>query len=289
MSCQYIPCGCVVIVDKTQRYLALSATSAHTTILSTTSRTRLTQTYVNNTGCPVKEARYVFPMYDGVPVVEFTCTIGSRIIRGVVRERKEAKRIFDKATARGEAAGLLGQSLSATDVFIAKLGNVSAGEGVKVEVTYLGELEHDAEMDGLRFTIPTAIAPRYGHHAYRDVSPPEVRVQGKIVITVDVDMGPGCIVKSVQSPSHPISVSIGAMSANASQDPSLQMASASLSLGSAELERYLLHPPGRCDWTRRAGRPPRSPSYQSSPPYRHGISRPQIQPACGKARNSVHL
>ncbi|KAF5135105.1 von Willebrand factor A domain-containing protein 5A [Metarhizium anisopliae] len=238
MSDQSMLCGCVVVADKTQRYLALAATSAHTTILSTTSRTRLTQTYVNNTGSLVKEARYMFPMYDGVSVVEFTCTIGPRVIRGVVRERQEAKRIFDRATARGEAAGLLEQSLSASDVFIAKLGNVPAGEDVKVDVTYLGELEHDAEIDGLRFTIPTAIAPRYGDHAYRDlVSAPEVRVQGKIAVTVDIDLGPGCIVKSVQSPSHPISVSIGTMSASASQDPSPQMASTSLSLGSAELEK----------------------------------------------------
>lgn len=238
MPDQSMLCGCVVVADKTQRYLALAATSAHTTILSTTSRTRLTQTYVNNTGSLVKEARYMFPMYDGVSVVEFTCTIGPRVIRGVVRERQEAKRIFDRATARGEAAGLLEQSLSAADVFIAKLGNVPAGEDVKVDVTYLGELEHDAEIDGLRFTIPTAIAPRYGYHAYRDlVSAPEVRVQGKIAVTVDIDLGPGCIVKSVQSPSHPISVSIGTMSASASQDPSPQMASASLSLGSAELEK----------------------------------------------------
>ncbi|KAK9442153.1 von Willebrand domain containing protein [Metarhizium brunneum] len=238
MSDQSMLCGCVVVADKTQRYLALAATSAHTTILSTTSRTRLTQTYVNNTGSLVKEARYMFPMYDGVSVVEFTCTIGPRVIRGVVRERQEAKRIFDRDTARGEAAGLLEQSLSASDVFIAKLGNVPAGEDVKVDVTYLGELEHDAEIDGLRFTIPTAIAPRYGYHAYRDlVSAPEVRVQGKIAVTVDIDLGPGCIVKSVQSPSHPISVSIGTMSASASQDPSPQMASASLYLGSAELEK----------------------------------------------------
>ncbi|KID97473.1 von Willebrand domain containing protein, partial [Metarhizium majus ARSEF 297] len=180
----------------------------------------------------------MFPLCDGVSVVEFTCTIGPRVIRGVVRERQEAKRIFDRATTRGEAAGLLEQSLSASDVFIAKLGNVPAGEDVKVDVTYLGELEHDAEIDGLRFTIPTAIAPRYGYHAYSDlVSAPEVKVQGKIAVTVDIDLGPGCIVKSVQSPSHPISISIGIMSASASQDPSPQMASASLSLGSAELEK----------------------------------------------------
>lgn len=238
MSRNYIPCGCIVIIDNTQRYLALSSTSAHTTILSTTSRTTLTQTYINNTGSLLREARYVFPIYDGVSVVEFTCTIGKDVIKGVVKEREEAKRVFQQAVERGQAAGLLEQSLSASDVFTTKLGNVPAGEEVKVEITYLGELEHDAELDGVRFTIPTAIAPRYGDSMrYGAASAPEVTVDGKIAITVDVDMGSGCAIKSVQSPSHPISVNIGTMSTSASSDPSLQMASASLSLGSANLDK----------------------------------------------------
>jgi hypothetical protein len=236
-----MPCGCLVTVDNEKRFLALASTSAHSTILSTTSRTTLKQTYVNNTGSLTTEACYVFPIYDGVSVTAFTCTIGEKVIQGTVKEREEARRVFDRAVARGQAAGLLEQSLSAADVFTIKLGNVPAGEHVEVEITYLGELEHDAELDGLRFTIPTAIAPRYGygdHTARGNVAlAPEVKVQGKIAITVDVDMGPGCAVKSVQSPSHPISVNIGTISTNETAHPSPQMASASLSLGSAELDK----------------------------------------------------
>lgn len=238
MNKRYLPSGCVVTIDNTPRYLALSSTTAHTTILSTTSRTTLTQTYVNNTGTSLKEARYLFPLYDGISVVEFTCTIGSKVIKGVVKERNEAKRVFKEAVERGETAGLLEQSLSAADVFSTTLGNVPAGDDVEVDITYLGELEHDAEVDGVRFTIPTAIAPRYGHNEDENVaSPPLVSVKGKIEITVDVDMGPGCAVKSVQSPSHPISVNIGTMSTDSTAEPSLRMASASLSLGSAEFEK----------------------------------------------------
>jgi hypothetical protein len=33
---------------------------------------------------------------------------------------------------------------------------------VKVGIEYIMELRHDAEVDGLRFTIPTSVAPRYG-------------------------------------------------------------------------------------------------------------------------------
>lgn len=214
-----------------RKYLTLTDLKAHTTILASTSRTTLTQTFANPWGV-LAEARYVFPLYDGVSVVGFTCTIGDRVIRGVVKERKEAKKTFDAAVERGETAALLEQSTQASDVFTTTLGNVPANTSVQVEITYLGELEHDAEVDGVRFTIPTAIAPRYGSGP----SPSAMGVNGSISFTVDADMGKDCPIKSVQSPSHPISVSIGTLSTDESATPSLQRASAALSLNSTELE-----------------------------------------------------
>jgi hypothetical protein len=47
-------------------------------------------------------------------------------------------------------------------VFSTSLGNIWAGEKVKIEIEYIIELKHDAEVDGLRFTIPMSVAPRYG-------------------------------------------------------------------------------------------------------------------------------
>ncbi|KAF5660166.1 hypothetical protein FHETE_9140 [Fusarium heterosporum] len=226
-------CGCYIFVNNTPKYLPQVEAKAHTTILSTTSRTNLTQTFVNPENA-IDELRYVFPLYDGVSVVAFTCTVGSRVIKGVVKERQRAQQVYDAAKAQGQVAGLFKQSLEAADTFTTTIGNVPAGEKIQVDITYLGELKHDAQVDGLRFTIPTQIAPRYGDTVSLGFSNV---VQGGISFTIDVEMPDGSSIKSVQSPSHPLSVDIGTTSTTKSQDPSLQRASATLQQGKTHLEQ----------------------------------------------------
>ncbi|KAH7009985.1 von Willebrand factor type A domain-containing protein [Ilyonectria destructans] len=230
-------CGCFIWVESVQKYLPQVKVNVHTTILDTTSRTTLTQTFANpNKDKALDEIKYVFPLYDGVSVVAFTCTVGDRVIKGVVKERQKAKQVYEEATARGETAGLFEQSLESADVFTTTIGNVPAGEKITVDITYLGELKHDAEVDGVRFTIPTQIAPRYGAAESLSSSHPWFTEEG-ISITVDAEMPDGSAIKSIQSPSHPISVSIGTTSAAASAEPSLRKASATLSQGAANLDK----------------------------------------------------
>lgn len=231
-------CGCYVYVDYNRRYLPQLKVNAHTTILDTTSRTTLTQTFVNPyQDKDLDEISYDFPLYDGVSVVAFTCTVADRVIKGVVKEREKAKHEYTEARDRGETAGLFEQSLEASDVFTTTIGNVPAGEKVTVDITYLGELKHDAEVDGVRFTIPTHIVPRYGEAASLESKGDWFKDEG-ISITVDAEMPDGSAIKSVQSPSHPISVSIGTTStASTSEEPSLRKASATLSQGSANLDK----------------------------------------------------
>ncbi|KAF4417383.1 Vault poly [Fusarium acutatum] len=229
------PCGCYIFIHDTPKYLPQVQIKAHTTILATTSRTNLTQTFVNPTGEAIDELRYVFPLYDGVSVVAFTCTVGSRVIKGVVKERQKAQQVYNEAKARGQTAGLFKQSLEAADTFTTTIGNVPAGEKVQVDITYLGELKHDAQVDGLRFTIPTQIVPRYGDSE----SLPSSNVIQKegFSLTIDAEMPDGSAIKSIQSPSHPLSVEIGTTSTTKSQDPSLQRASATLQQGTTHLEQ----------------------------------------------------
>jgi hypothetical protein len=133
------------------------------------------------------------------------------LIEGVVKEKAEARTKYKEALARGETAGLLEQQTP--DVFTTSLGNIPAGETVKVEIEYIMELKHDAEADGLRFTIPTSIAPRYGQtptgvNAYNDGQPyPGVVVESGMKISVKLSMP--SYIRSVQSPSHTISIHLG--------------------------------------------------------------------------------
>ncbi|KAL2689203.1 hypothetical protein Neosp_003255 [[Neocosmospora] mangrovei] len=230
-------CGCYIWVENARKYLPQVQVKAHTTILATTSRTNLTQTFVNpNKTNAIDELRYIFPLYDGVSVVEFTCTVGSRVIKGVVKEREKAKQVYEEAKAQGEIAGLLEQSLESADVFTTTIGNVPAGEKIQVDITYLGELKHDAEVDGVRFTIPTHIVPRYGTALSLGDGSNVIRDEG-IAFSIDAEMPQGSSIKSIQSPSHPISVNIGTTSTTESEEPSLRRASATLQQNATFLEK----------------------------------------------------
>ncbi|EGZ77036.1 hypothetical protein NEUTE2DRAFT_78055 [Neurospora tetrasperma FGSC 2509] len=222
-----------------RHYLPQLELSVSTHIVGSSSRTTLTQTFVNPSAeKSIPELRYTFPLYDGVSVVGFVCTINEdRVIRGVVKERYEARKQYQEAIDRGETAGLLEQLPNASDVFTTTVGNVPAGASLKVEVTYLGELKNDARVDGIRYTIPTSVAPRYGDFPGTLHDAPQAVTKSGIQITVDVETPGGSNIKSIQSPSHPISVSIGHTSSGAAAgtDMSLQKASATLALGTAEL------------------------------------------------------
>ncbi|KAG9061239.1 hypothetical protein KI688_007577 [Linnemannia hyalina] len=229
-------CGLCPIGSQKQ-FLPLVDTKAHTTILDTTSRTILTQKYLNPSASEaIRELRYTFPLYDGVSVVGFVCRIGDRTIVGQVMERQQAKKVFKDAVIRGDKAALLEQLPSASDVFTTTVGNVPAGVEVVVEITYVGELKHDAEVNGLRFTIPTSIMPRYGSLPV-ELNAKSAISGGRLQVTVDIVLAQSNVIQRVQSPSHPITVSIGTTSFAPNANAVMSKASATLSLGDAALDK----------------------------------------------------
>lgn len=219
-------------------YLPQVELQAHATILATTSRTVLTQTFINpSTEKGIKEVRYTFPLYDGVSVVGFTCHVGDRTIIGEVKEKEKAKAVFKEAVARGETAGLLEQLPDAADVFTTTVGNIPPGARVIIMITYLGELKHDMEVDGIRFTIPNIICPRYGSYPGGLRTTPAIdALGGKIAITVDAEMAEGSFIQKIQSPTHPISMTMGTTSFAPNAEPTMTKASATLALGTAQLD-----------------------------------------------------
>lgn len=228
-------CGCYAWYDYRRHYLPQVELSSHTLITPLFFTTKLTQTFANILPVPTSETRYAFPLYDGVSVSAFTCTVGGRIITGRVEEKQQARQTYNDAVERGETAGLL-ESLP-SGIFAIALGNIPANTDVIVSITYGGELKHDAEIDGLRYTLPTSIAPRYGKYPGELVGGFNASASRGIHITVDFNMGQSTI-RKIQSPSkaHPIALSIG----NCADEPSTaasnpSKASVTLVLGTAEL------------------------------------------------------
>ncbi|KAF2824697.1 hypothetical protein CC86DRAFT_468030 [Ophiobolus disseminans] len=233
-------CGCYYFhlsPGHQRTYLPQVTLDAHTTILSTASRTILKQTFVNGSNDKLDEIRYVFPLFDGISVAEFVCQIGERTIYGLVKERGAAKKAYEEAKNLGEKAALLEQLPDAVDVFTTMVGNVPPKSSIHVTITYVQELKHDAEVDGVRLTIPTSISPRYGFYPGEIQEATAVDSKG-MSLTVDVQMAQGVPIKKVISPTHPIEVSLGSLSTSKiDEDDSLSKASATLALGTTELEQ----------------------------------------------------
>ena len=157
---------------------------------------------------------------------------------GLVKEKSEARKTYKEAKERGENAALLEQLPDAADVFTAAISNVPKNSPVHITIKYVQELKHDAEVDGVRLTIPTSISPRYGHYP-GDLQETTTNIDSKgMSITVDVSMAEGIPIKKVMSPSHPIEVTLGLLSTSTmDEDSSICKASAALTLGTTELEQ----------------------------------------------------
>ncbi|KAI1121124.1 von Willebrand factor type A domain-containing protein [Nemania abortiva] len=231
-------CWCPTITSRPSGpYLPLLDMQAHAIIKDVSSRTVLTQTFCNDTIGHLEGVVYSFPLYDGVSVVSFTATIGDVQIQGIVKEKQKARREYQDAVNKGLSAGLLEQLPEASDVFITKIGNVPAGAKVVVEIVYIGELRHDAESDGTRFTIPSSIAPRYGPTPSSLLGSSTLRKAADgIRVTVDFQSPEGCPIQQIQSPSHPITVSVGRTTDMPATSYMANRGSATLSLDQTILE-----------------------------------------------------
>src|SRR5882672_5755754 len=104
------------------------------------------------------EATYIFPMSGGSAVSAFELKVGARVIKGVVKERGDARRTYQKAIEDGKRAALLEQDRD--DVFTVQVGNLPPGEEVSVRIVTSEKLPFfDDGTTELR--LPLVVAPRY--------------------------------------------------------------------------------------------------------------------------------
>lgn len=226
-------CGCCIYIGNIFQFLPQVSLKAHATIFSTASRTTLTQTFVNPSNCILEEASYRFPLYDGVSVVGFQCHVGTRLLHSKVKTKEQANTDYQDAVDRDESAAIMDQSPTESDVFTIRLGNIPANEKVTVEITFIGELKQDAQLDGVRYTLPNSIAPRYQNvmtmPAPEQTSGFPAQLEG-ISITVDILLEKASVIRDLQSPSHSPKVSLGRVSSTASDATGFELSQASATL-----------------------------------------------------------
>jgi hypothetical protein len=140
-------------VYNSANWLPRVSQSSLTHLHDTASRTELSQSFINPSNVsPIASAKYIFPLYESCAIISFRCQIGTRIIEGILREKEEASARYQDAIGRNEPASLFEQHTP--DVFSTSIGNVPPGQTVKIEIEYIMELKHDAEVDGLRLVPP---------------------------------------------------------------------------------------------------------------------------------------
>ena len=84
--------------------------------------------------------------------------IAGRRIKAEIREKEEAKQMYDDAMASGFSAALAEEKSG--DIFSISLGNLPPKSEAELHLKLVGELPIDAE-GGVRFTLPSVLKPRY--------------------------------------------------------------------------------------------------------------------------------
>ncbi|MCB1509075.1 MAG: marine proteobacterial sortase target protein [Hyphomicrobiaceae bacterium] len=132
------------------------ATDFHVTISGPVARTRVTQRFTNPTDGWV-EGIYVFPLPTDSAVDTLRMRIGDRLIEGEIRERGEARRIYEEAREAGQRASLVEQQRP--NLFTNSVANIGPGETVVVQIEYQESLRLVSNSFELR--LPLVVAPRY--------------------------------------------------------------------------------------------------------------------------------
>ncbi len=165
-------------------------------------RVRVKQEFENSFAEAI-EAVYTFPLSQNGAVDDMTMTIGSRVIRGKIMKREEARQVYETAKAAGQTASLLDQERA--NIFTQAVANIMPGEKVVIEISYVETLKYE---DGsYEFVFPMTVGPRYIPGSVTDASkikPPVAETRAGHDISVEVNLNAGVPVEEVRSTSHRI-------------------------------------------------------------------------------------
>jgi Ca-activated chloride channel family protein len=126
------------------------------TVSGPTIRARVTQIFRNPTQDWV-EATYVYPLPAGGAVDTLKMVVGDRVIVGDIKERQQARVIYQQARASGHKAALTEQERP--NIFTNSVANIGPGETVLVQIEYQEPVHQSGNEFSLR--VPMVVAPRY--------------------------------------------------------------------------------------------------------------------------------
>ena len=197
----------------------LKHTAVHARVQDYISTVDVVQTFHNPYAEKI-EAVYVFPLPHDSAVRDFVITIGERKIRGIIREKEEARQIYTQARAQGYQAALLSQARP--NIFEQSVANIEPGHEVDVNIRYFHTLAYAG--GSYQFVFPMVVGPRFnppcttegvgavpvgqpgssGQATEVAYLEPGQRSGDDISITVDVQAGAG--IEAVDCISHEVDI-----------------------------------------------------------------------------------
>ena len=197
--------------------LPLKHTDVNAQVAGFIATVEVTQQFTNPYDVKI-EAEYVFPLPENAAVNDFIMIIGDRKIRGIIRERKEAEKIYQQAREQGYVASLLTQER--LNIFTQKVANIEPGKEIDVNIKYFNTLAYD---DGwYEFVFPMVVGPRFNPPGFtegvgavaagqRGISGQKTEIQylkpyekNSHNISLSVDIDAGVAIEEVVSKNHVI-------------------------------------------------------------------------------------
>ena len=117
--------------------------------------TEVTQIFTNPMDTPI-EAEYIFPLPEKSAVFEMLMKIGDNTIKGIVKEKEEAREIYNKAIKKGKRASLLDEERP--NIFVQHVGNIMPNDEIKILIKYVEDIKFK---EGIyEYVFPMTVGPR---------------------------------------------------------------------------------------------------------------------------------
>ena len=215
--------------EKPGRYMRAPVVKTHVRmeISGLIARVTVSQSFTNPSNKWI-EGVYVFPLPENAGVDRLRMRVGDRFIEGKIKERGEARKLYEQARAAGIKTALIEQERP--NIFTNSIANIGPNETVLVQITYQQTLRYDRGAFALRF--PMVVGPRYvpsgekvvafngtgwGRNTVRvpdanRITPPVLNPKGGKVnpVTLEITLKPGFPLAWVKSETHKIKVIDGA-------------------------------------------------------------------------------
>ena len=164
---------------------------------------------------------YAFPLPEDAAVDHMKILVGGRIIEGVIREKEQARKIYEQAKSEGKRTSLVEQLRP--NLFTTSVANIAPLGVIDIEIEYQELLNLDQGNFSLRF--PMAMTPRYSpdnessfnqydtpvvgrwvNVVKRAGKTPVVPINNPSELSITVNVNAGFPIEYINSTYHPVTI-----------------------------------------------------------------------------------